>query len=107
MGDLLERIAQALWDSTDDHGIAGRLFREDCDYLAGVAIEALRPMDELRTFTQEELSALPRGTVLLDSDGDALQKGGNAWAWAGEDHAFSSWALANSNFKYRLLYVQA
>ena len=30
------RAAEALWESVDDKGIRGRLFREDCDYLAQV-----------------------------------------------------------------------
>lgn len=31
-----DRAAEALWASVDDKGIRGRLFREDCDYLAQV-----------------------------------------------------------------------
>jgi len=32
--------AAVLWESIDDRGIRGRLYREDCDYLAGVLAAA-------------------------------------------------------------------
>lgn len=35
-GDSLSRV---LWESVEDKGIRGRLYREDCDYLARVARE--------------------------------------------------------------------
>lgn len=106
--DVTGMLARALWDSADDRGIVGRVFREDCDYLAGVAIEALRSMDELREFTAEELYAQPHGTVLLDEGDCAIQqRGRDAWCWAGEDNSFSSWALANSNCKYRIIWQPA
>ena len=36
----LDRAAEALWKSIDDKGIRGRLFREDCDYLARALADA-------------------------------------------------------------------
>ena len=54
MTDRIDRAAEVLWASIDDKGIRGRLFREDCDYLARVladagllAPEGPRPMPEL------------------------------------------------------------
>ena len=40
MSDHLDRAAEVLWASIDDKGIRGRLFREDCDYLARVLADA-------------------------------------------------------------------
>lgn len=36
---LADAIAGALWEAVDDKGIKGRLYREDCDYLADVAAQ--------------------------------------------------------------------
>ena len=40
MSDHLDRAADALWASVDNRGIRGRLFREDCDYLARALADA-------------------------------------------------------------------
>ena len=40
MNDHLDHAAEVLWASVDDKGIRGRLFREDCDYLARALDEA-------------------------------------------------------------------
>jgi hypothetical protein len=32
----VDGLAEALWASVDDKGIRGRLYREDCEYLANV-----------------------------------------------------------------------
>ena len=40
MSDHLDRAAEVLWASIDDKGIRGRLFREDCDYLARTLADA-------------------------------------------------------------------
>lgn len=37
----IEKVAEALWRAIDDDGIQGRLYREDCDYLATVAVAAM------------------------------------------------------------------
>lgn len=37
----MSTLAKALWESIDNKGIRGRLYREDCDYLARVVYEFL------------------------------------------------------------------
>lgn len=45
---LVKKITDAMWEAIDDKGIEGRLWYDDCQYLAGVAVQALGLRREIR-----------------------------------------------------------
>lgn len=63
---LAERAARAIWDDVDDKGILGRLFREDCTYVARVVISAVAPAIEAKALRKCAKEALERGDIGRD-----------------------------------------
>lgn len=59
-GERVAALAEALWGAVDDAGIKGRLFREDCDFLAVVVADFLT-----RDGTGDGMVAVPADVLVL------------------------------------------
>src|SRR5690606_2698865 len=82
-GDFDERVMDVLEEKFRDREIRASAPSEfDLGYEAGRKAGLAAAADEAKGLTVDELRALPKGAVVLDSVGDAWEsEGGDRWVW--------------------------